>query len=393
MSTAYRSWFKPTSQQEMLLRAALMEGPDAIKSWEAWRNCSDLNSIDFSSARLLPLLSSNLRAQGINDPLIDKFAQIHRSIWGKNQLLFYRIADLIKELYRNSVQTMLLKGTAVSTVYYADLGLREMCDADLLVPTAQAAQALQIVLAQGWRSNLYGLDIPACFFNAQNGINMRNPELYELDLHWHVLHECCEIDADDDFWREAISVDFHGVPTLALNPADQLLHTCVHGVNWMMSPELRWIADAMMILKRTPQLNWERLITQVQKRQLTLQMRETLTYLRDLLDAPIPDNVLGLLNEQPITRSERFIFKRKTTPLRRQGLLTFLRTYAQLYARTTSQVSWWRGPAEFTEFLRFTWGEDALKELPFQAVVKIIRRAQISLGTRESSHTSSSTDS
>jgi hypothetical protein len=253
----------------------------------------------------------------------------------------------------------------------------------VLVPIAQAPAALRVALAHGWRPHHYRAEAaPVAFFHTRHAIDLGSADGYNLDLHWHVLHECTALDADDGFWREAVGFEFEGVPTLALAPADALLHACVHGMTWAETPEMRWAADAMMILRKTPGLDWGRLVAETRARRLALPMRETLTYLSEALGAPVPAGVLAQLAALPVTLSDRLDYDRKTSAVGALGLPAFLRTYAQLYARATRAVGWWEGPREFAEFLRFTWGLDRLSQLPGRMALKVARRARVSLRRR-----------
>ena len=61
----------PTKEQELLLKAALLKGEEAIKAWHEWKTCVDIEFIDHGSNRLLPLLYFNLVQNDINDPIIN----------------------------------------------------------------------------------------------------------------------------------------------------------------------------------------------------------------------------------------------------------------------------------------------------------------------------------
>ncbi len=63
-------WY-PTRQQELLLRAALLDGDSARESWKEWRSAIDIDLIDLGSQRLLPLLYRNLNRLEIEDPSAD----------------------------------------------------------------------------------------------------------------------------------------------------------------------------------------------------------------------------------------------------------------------------------------------------------------------------------
>src|SRR5262249_16277247 len=142
--------------------------------------------------------------------------------------------------------TIILKGSALLTLYYKDPGLRAMSDLDVLVRTSDVETAMALLGRWGWTSQV---DIPARTVPVTHSLLFRDAEGPKLDLHWHVLWESCGRGMDDDFWAAAVSTDVAGVQTAALCPADQLFHACVHGVAWNPVPPLRWAADAVLVLQ------------------------------------------------------------------------------------------------------------------------------------------------
>ena len=67
----------PTWEQESLLKAALLQGEEAIKAWHKWKSRVDVDQLDPGSLRLLPLLYRNLRTHGVEDPLMNRFKGIY----------------------------------------------------------------------------------------------------------------------------------------------------------------------------------------------------------------------------------------------------------------------------------------------------------------------------
>jgi len=369
----------PSPEQELLLRAALMQGNAALDAWNAWRARVELARLDPGSKNLLPLLWDNLRKQGVdpNDPSMKTLRRSYRLTLGKNRLLFHEIGRQLRALHDAAFPTMLLKGAALTLGFYNDYGLRPMGDFDILIPTVQTEDVIRFLEATGWHplprspeayTQSYRQVVHAHAFKSAGG--------WEFDLHWHVLEECCQPDADDDFWNGALQVDLDGVPTARLNPADQLLHVCVHGVRWNAIPPLRWVADAMTILNAPhASLDWDRLITQVEKRRLILPMRATLNYLRTLLDAPVPSAVLECLGNLPTSRLEDFEYQYKTRPYRDRAL-GYLPILWCKHSRLAGDIGL---PAKFWRFIPFVqkfWGAEHWWQLPRFLVLMSTRRIQ-----------------
>src|SRR3990172_3071094 len=85
------SW--PTAQQELLLRAALQQGSEALNAWEMWKKAVPFDQMDPASVRLLPLVYRNMQTQcDLEDPLLQKLKGVYRHAWAMNQLLLQNVA-------------------------------------------------------------------------------------------------------------------------------------------------------------------------------------------------------------------------------------------------------------------------------------------------------------
>jgi hypothetical protein len=296
----------------LLLRACLLSGSDALTAWHQWKDVFETSDLDEGPRRLLPLLYRNLQQQGISDPLIDTFKQEYFHAWSQNQLAFHRIAPLLRSFDDAGIQSMLLKGAALAVLFYEDVGLRPMKDIDLLVRHDQAKQSIQLLTSLGWKS---AYSSPEALVPFEQATEFKNAEGQNLDLHWRLMWEGRQDLDDTEFWTGSISTGINGIQIRTLNPADQLLHVCVHGAKWNDTSSLRWVADAMMIIgSHRFSIDWARLVHQAQKRQLTLPMRETLAYLESFLAAPIPTETLSKLQNTPTSKLERWFYQIRLGP-------------------------------------------------------------------------------
>ena len=97
--------------------------------------------------------------------------------------------------------------------------------------------------------------------------------------------------------------------TRALNPTDQLLHVCVHGFTATEVVPIRWIADALTIL-RTSQIDWSRLAELARHLSVSIPLATTLRFLRDTFPTPIPARCWEQLASIRADASERRYFRR-----------------------------------------------------------------------------------
>ena len=333
--------WRPTDDQLLLLRAALLDGDDALAAWRVWSASADVERLDQGSNRMLPLVSYNLDRLGVSDPLSARLRGYRRQTWYKNQIWLSEMARFLAEFERAGLQTLVLKGTALVLLFYPDCGLRPMTDLDVLVRRDQARAAMSLLAELGWKANDEEMERRLRSANRANGADASrdlasarmtsaalerrirqghatafvNSARLQLDLHWYVLSECREPDADDDFWTDAVPVRIRNIATKALNPTDTLLHVCVHGAKWCPVPPMRWVADAIMILRVAgDRIDWDRLVRLARKRRLSLPLSRTLRYLSENMLAPIPQAVLLELCDIPTTWSERMEYRMFSRP-------------------------------------------------------------------------------
>lgn len=368
----------PTRQQELLLRAALLQGNDALDAWHEWKSSIDIDQLDQGSHRLLPLLYRNIRVHKIADPLMNILRGVYRSTWYKNQLLFHNMATLLRSFHIAGIQTMILKGAALTLLYYKDYGVRPMQDFDVLVPTKQITVAINLLEKLHWTPILEPSKVEFdMYLSSRHAYTFTDSAGREFDLHWHLLYECLETNADDVFWKDAILTKVSDVSTCTLNSTDQLFHVCVHGVRWNYVPPIRWIADAMMILNSSPEINWNRLVAQAQKRHLISPLKDSLIYLSDLLNAPIPSWFLRTLWNMPVSNIEiRREYKFRIGPPV-SGWTGWMGTLPKqwfYYSDMMSSVPLLRRIVGFIGFLQFVWNVDHLWQVPLYAAFRMMRR-------------------
>jgi len=363
----------PTGNQELLLKAVLLHGKEAMDAWAAWRNAVDLDNIDHESQMLLPLLYRNLSSLGIKDPNMSRYQGVQRKTWAKNHVVLHEMEALLQKFHDAGIKTMLLKGSAMIILYYKDYGLRPMEDVDILVPTEKAMEAILVLYKTGWSfKELSGPIFSKKYPSVNEENHFTNPRGLEVDLHCHLLNECAYAGGDDDFWMASVPVRVGGNLTVhALNPTDQLLNLIVHAMRWNPQPLMRWAADAMMIMNHEQELDWERLISQAKNRRLILPVKNGLTYLHDLLGAPVPDHVLNKIQKTPISPFEYHEFHFQKSP----GILfaAWGRKWFQ-YRRLENKKSFTGQLWGFLKFLQHFMEVKHFWQLPVYIIVFGVRR-------------------
>ena len=102
--------FWPSEQQELLLRAALLDADQAAAAWRALRPRFDLDHLEDGSYCLMPLLATRLPSIDPDDPNVPRLKGIYRHTWYRNRIAHTRMAELLGVLDAAGIDTIMLKG-------------------------------------------------------------------------------------------------------------------------------------------------------------------------------------------------------------------------------------------------------------------------------------------
>ncbi len=364
-----RPW-EPTEQQALLVRSAVLHDQQAITAWREWTTSGKNRTIGDGSSVLLPILYRNLSDLGVReDPRLEAARFSYQMTWLDNQKLFRDLSAVLRSLQTEGIDVMILKGTALALLYYRDVGLRSLGDVDILVRPRNVRQAIALLKRSGWRQmGSAPRNLTETYLGARRAINFTSPEIGKLDLHWHVMMECCRPGGDDEFWSGAVPAVISGVETLAMNPTDQLLHVCAHEARWTPVSLPRWIADVAAILE-TPdvRIDWDRLVSHTRRLGLAIPVREALETVLRTVGTPIPDSVLEKLHAVQSSRRSRQDYEVRCSPPNHNLLRRIALEYRRmclLSGKTQACLRFWA----FPKYVCSLWGLDSMWQLPLHVL-------------------------
>lgn len=306
-----------TPSQLLLLRGALSEPGEAeiaaeqwFKSDEAARSGRLFEGLESGSRRLLPLLYHNVKGS-LSIGLGTRLKEVHLEYWANNQKTFKALETSLMWFQANHIPTLILKGVALSLLHYPNSGLRPTCDADVLIPEEKASDVLNMLLREGWSgeylSSSSNVPPSSSIFRNIHGLNLTRPGCGDLDVHWRALLATPFPGADRPFWNDSVALRVRSMETRALNPSDQLLHACVHGFSRNVVAPIRWIADAVTVL-RSSSVDWRRVLYIARELRVTLPLELTLSFLKECFQAEVPENILEELTASPSGGEDRRYF-------------------------------------------------------------------------------------
>jgi hypothetical protein len=353
----------PTPEQRLLLEAALWPGERGIAAFRDWRTrVAPEGHFGWNVLRLLPLVYHNLHCQGVHDPLMARLRGVYRRAWCENHRLFHSTAPVVAQLAASGCELLLLKGAPLVLSYYRNHALRPMADLDLVVRGSQLHAAIDLLRGAGYRG---ARPVTSDLLRFAHALQFVHPDGAQIDLHWHVLFEAAGEPADREFWAATEAGEFMGTPVRQPDPTSLLLQVIVHGVRSNEETPIRWIPDALTILRtRAGAIDWQRLLDLAGAYRLTYRLALGLAYLAETFEAPIPTSVIAALGRRPslLERVENTVMLADSARFTRSALGTQWVSFTE-YCRYAGPGGPWTFLTGYSEYLRFRWGLNGRREI------------------------------
>jgi len=377
----FRGGVWPNHIQELFLRAAVCDRPDALVAWDQISKGIDIKKVDLASRQLLPLIYKNLKLNE-KDPLAGSIKELYKIAVTKNRILLIEAAKILNALKAVSIDAMLLKGAALNLLYYEDHGVRMMEDVDILVKRPMASKAIDLLESLGFRALRQTIDSERVhYINLSNAHHFKNQQGLLVDLHWNIFAEASYEGADDDFWQTAVAIESNGINAAALCPTDQLLHLLAHGIKWNPTPPIRWVADAVTVIKRSAgPIDWARLRLKAEEMKLALPIKDAILYLRDRFGIMIPSDIVMHLGNKKASMLERLNYGIRTN---RFGMATWMSVSLSrylCYAWPRDERGFMAKVKDLFKYIQYECGLEHPRDLPFSAISALTGRLRAALG-------------
>jgi len=361
------SW-RPTATQELLLDATVGDAAGAGVAYARWRAAQELALIDDGSSRLLPLLVPRAHLFPGDDPALPVIRGCYRRAYFHGQLLRARAKEALALFATAGIATLTLKGGALLRYYDGNPALRPMNDFDVLVPRARAVDAIRILLDHGWRSALANPDLLP---EAYHGAGFQSRDGLDFDLHWHVVPSCDDPAAIADVWTAAVSAGTDKPASLALGAEDLFVVVCAHAAQWSPIASVRWVADALTILRTEGGgFDWTRVGTQAGRWHVVPHLTDTLGYLRDRWHVDVPELVFTRLASAEVSAVDRRAY---AVLGRMPGAADYLaRPWHRYRLRSRNQNAIVALPG-FVRYLKVTLGKPRARDLPGEILARFDR--------------------
>jgi putative nucleotidyltransferase-like protein len=273
---------------ELLMKEAQAEGVGPLLYWALTRSGK--------IPRLPQVIANCLRAMYFSTRM-------------NNEQIVQELVTLSRRFDEAGISVVVLKGSCFALTIYPDLGLRPMVDIDLLIPVAEWANAVRIVVGSG-----YVQAAPEAFPGLHALLDhadavclkKRTIPFTTLELHKTLVagRPSNRSVPADWFWSQTEPISRMSsrriIPSpLMLTPTAQLLYVCGHGMvqHGGIDPSLRWLYDLDRLIRiYAERLDWDLVFVQAGKFGWSSAVLAALSEVIRLFDTPIPARLLENLS-------------------------------------------------------------------------------------------------
>lgn len=276
-------------QKVLLLQAVISPGEEAIRAWDTWHTQIDWDDdLDKGTVRLLPQLHRNLKAHGVNHPLMPKFAGISRKNWVRTQRVLQQIMPAISTLNEAGIPVMVPHPLAL-VILDSEYALDHQKPFVLIVRQRELTGALLQLQRMGWFSEVR---LPrmwiAGFATERQELLLQHESAGYLILAWDFEDEttCLDITA---VWARAQPTQILNTPLFIPDVVDYLTLLCADYGECPGNNLFSLMIEIILVLMANKTaVDWQQLTKTVERRPLSEAAYDAFSELHTLLPDLVP---------------------------------------------------------------------------------------------------------
>lgn len=222
----------------------------------------------------------------------------------RNFRMYRKLGRLLEILKKKNITVIALKGAYLAEAVYDNIGLRSMCDIDLLVKKDDLPRVEQELMVLGGVPDDHNRIITPK--NHHFAFHLPKEDL-SVEIHWAIIGSQYPFRIDvDEMWSRAQPVTLAQVPVWALSLEDMLLHLCLHTSQHTLRMQLRMLCDIGEIVRcYGSTLNWQEMGARAREWGIVRVVYMVLRLSQELLEVAIPADWLDSI--RPVEFDERYL--------------------------------------------------------------------------------------
>ena len=302
----------------LLLCACRSRGPDDVRRLGTLAGgCHDGDRlIDLTSRHgALPVLYVGLRdgAAAIAPAILARLKACYVSIAAGNTRKLEEVLRLNGLFARHGITALPFKGPVLAIQAYGNCALRDFVDLDFLVSRDELLKAGEVLKADGYLPalRLTAGQARAYLRSGQDWVFSHPGRKAYVDLNSVIASHTVSRPQDvDAMLARARTIAVEGRPVRVAPPEDTLIALCIHGGRHAWD-QLSRVMDVAAVIETNADLDWGRLIRDVDRRRVRRTVLVGLALAADLLGAKLPDLAQGMMAADNRVRSQTAAARRR----------------------------------------------------------------------------------
>lgn len=255
---------------------------------------------------------NNICQDAVPQTILTQLQKDFRTNTLRNLYLTRELLELLDLFAKNNIPVFCFKGAPLAQSIYGDISLRQFSDLDLLIYEKDVVKGRDLLLKQGNKMRFHVIELEseeeAAFLESETIHQFVKECAYEFDyynakfvieLHWEVIPKYFAFPLSIDYLKEDLTtVTLLNTNIPNLSPENYLLLLCGHGTKdcW---DKLSRICDIAELIRSYPQLNWQFVIEQAQKKGGMRMVLSGVLLAHNLLEVPLPRLILEKIESDP----------------------------------------------------------------------------------------------
>jgi hypothetical protein len=314
----------------LLLQAGLWEPDRALGAWKEFcEQVEDVEALHHRCYDLFPMVALNLESFAPTLAHGDYLQSTLKHSWAQSKRRLSCVLPLLAALQSEKVDFLVLKGLALSALYYKHWGSRPLKDMGLLIRGKDVERAGLIMRRMDFTLRRGVLpETGKGSFLLESETVWEHSSKIELHLQWRLGWGCCDQRAEDGAWNRAVPCPLPGLQSRTPGAMEHFFHTCVCPAD--LNPDDAFLKRVdTAILLRSGEIDWGYLEDFTSYFQRIEPVRETIDSLGQL-NIGMPQFILTRWQEKKTSRLENLEKACRVQPMIRRwrikhSALTYLR--------------------------------------------------------------------
>jgi hypothetical protein len=263
---------------------------------------------------VIPLFDYNLNSISKELVPVQVLAKLREHNQENTKHSLFLTAELLKLmglLEAHSIRAIPFKGPTLALRAYGDVALREFSDLDILVHRQDVLKVRKLLVGEGFKSTPELTSTQeAALLRFDCAYNFGNDKNVVLDVHWMFAAPHTFALDINGLWDRLETVTIAGNELPNPSVEDLLLILCLHGFTHFWE-RLGWICDIAGLIELQKDIDWESVVNNGTKQGSRRILLLGLVLAGELLEAPIPPEVLQIAQKDAVVQTLAGDLKRR----------------------------------------------------------------------------------